>query len=162
MQIEFTKNSHKPCIFKITRADGSQTWSKFEHLFHAHHDLMHYALETTLGYTQAFYGIINSGYDIQDFELPKNERPKELLSKNLPQEALWAEILIGLLQAEHFQKMPKEDFFDTLAFSCKEKGWEFPAHITANEINTIRNRFEDLWLQWQNLEDGKTLNLEWE
>ena len=31
------------------------------------HDLIHYVVETTLGYREAFFGLLAAGWDIQDF-----------------------------------------------------------------------------------------------
>ncbi len=160
MQIIFTKNEHKSSLLKIVRTDQTETWTKYKLPFEAQHDLMHYALETTLGYTKAFYGLINEGYDIQDFGLPRAERPTALVPKNLHQEALWTEMVVGLLQTEWVQKTPKEDFLITLELACEEKGWLFPSDITIEDLDAIRLKFEKLWAAWLSLEDGQRLELE--
>ena len=104
LQITFKKHQNKPNTLSCTRQDGSKTWSKI-HPGLAIHDLIHYAVETTLDFQNAFYGLLAQGFNIEDFSLPRAERPVELLPKNLPSEALYTEFLVGLFQME-FQKDP--------------------------------------------------------
>ena len=67
LTITLKKMLTKPSILSITRNDGSTTWSKLHRGLETH-DLAHYAVESTLRFSKAFYGIINEGYNISDFE----------------------------------------------------------------------------------------------
>ena len=73
MTIAFSKKENKQHTLTCTRTDGSQTWMQVSDFFVAH-DLMHYATETVLQYKDAFYGMLNRGINITDFEKPKSER----------------------------------------------------------------------------------------
>ena len=53
----------------ITRSDGSLCWAYLRENFEDH-DLAHFAVETVLGFKDAFFGLIDLGYEIGDFEDP--------------------------------------------------------------------------------------------
>jgi len=74
------------------RADGSRTWAKL-HPFFPEHDLTHCAVESALGITNAFFGLVASGWDLDTFA-DRGARTR------LPVEALWAESIVGILLAE--------------------------------------------------------------
>jgi len=48
------------------RDDGSSTWQKSSDYF-AYHDLIHYAVETTLGFRDAFLGLVAKGKGLDEF-----------------------------------------------------------------------------------------------
>ena len=56
----------------------------------AAHDLTHYAVETTLGLRQGFYGLLAQGWDIPGFEAKGTAR-------QLPDEVLVTECIVGQL-----------------------------------------------------------------
>jgi uncharacterized C2H2 Zn-finger protein len=69
LKIEIVKRADGAGLLRCTRADGTVTWQKQSerHALHfTHHDLTHFAVETTLGYGQGFFGLIASGWDIED------------------------------------------------------------------------------------------------
>jgi hypothetical protein len=87
VQISFQKGRDKPDTLSVRRSDGSVTWSQGQ-AGPAYHDLAHYAVETTLQTTQGFFGIIDQGFAIDDFVLPRHRRPDALKGANLPAEAM--------------------------------------------------------------------------
>jgi hypothetical protein len=91
MIIRCTKGKqNKPDTLTCVRDDGSITW---EHsAVGIPHDLLHFAVETTLGYRSAFYGLVAAGCDIGAFGTKEGEKD------TYPTEALWAKTLVGLLQ----------------------------------------------------------------
>ena len=69
LRIEIAKRADRAGVLACTRADGSQTWQKQSTRTAAHfalHDLTHYAVESTLGYENGFFGLIASGWEIED------------------------------------------------------------------------------------------------
>src|SRR5581483_4280261 len=83
-------------VLRCERADGSVTWQRHpakNSRFFPPHDLTHYAVETTLGLRQAFYGLVADGWDLSDFGHPW---PRG----RLPAEANVAEFLVGCLDLE--------------------------------------------------------------
>ncbi len=67
MLLQLTKNNNKPHIIKYIRDNATTTWMYCDDFF-VRHDLSHYAIEKTLGYTTAFNGMKNNGMDIKNFE----------------------------------------------------------------------------------------------
>ena len=63
LTIRLTKGRDSRSVLTCTRPDGSTTWSKVSDYFPTH-DLAHYAVETTLGISRGFYGLILEGWDI--------------------------------------------------------------------------------------------------
>ena len=58
--IRIKKKTDGSAALSCTRADGSVTWQRQDGklgLFFPLHDLTHYAVETTLGFSRAFYGL---------------------------------------------------------------------------------------------------------
>src|SRR5262249_6522068 len=81
-------------VLTCVRDDGSSTYSKSAHgEFFAPHDLMHYVVETTLGFRRAFFGLIAAGWSIPAFAEPG-------AAAKLPPEALHAEHIVNLLMHE--------------------------------------------------------------
>jgi hypothetical protein len=69
LKIEIVRRADGAGLLRCTRADGSVTWQKQSerHAVHfIHHDLTHFAVETTLGYTQGFFGLVAAGWNIED------------------------------------------------------------------------------------------------
>ena len=87
MIIKLKKMISKLSILTIVRNDNTSTWSKLHRGLETH-DLAHYAVESTLKFKNAFYGLINEGYTVADFELPKDKRPFDIRPENLKPEAI--------------------------------------------------------------------------
>src|SRR5688572_25655537 len=94
--IQIKKKNDGSAALTCRRADGSVTWQRQDgqqgHFFPLH-DLTHYAVETVLGYTRGFFGLVADGWDLADFDKPW---PRG----RLPTEALLAEFVVGFLDIE--------------------------------------------------------------
>ena len=77
MFIQLKKGRDGPATLACVRADGTRTWGK-EHPFFPVHDLTHCAVESVLGFDQAFFGLIAKGWDIDDFAKPRASRAAPL------------------------------------------------------------------------------------
>jgi len=148
LQIAFKKHQNKPNTLSCTRKDGSQTWSKI-HPGLAIHDLIHYAVETTLDFQNAFYGLLAQGYNIEDFALPRAERPIALLPKNLPFEAFYTEFVVGLFQMETLSGEPYPDFNGLLKAIYAEKKLEGFRPLSEKQIQVIRLKIKMLNQSWK-------------
>lgn len=84
MNIIFTKRKNGSATLRCIRADGSETWSNTKHPALVVHDLIHYVVETELGFGQAFYGLLATGHDISNFSLPHGQRPEVLQPARTP------------------------------------------------------------------------------
>lgn len=153
MEISFTKGGNKNHIISCNRKNGTSTWMHSSSFFITH-DLCHYAVETKLALKKAFYGMLEGGIDINDFELPKGQRMFQLT-----EEAIFAEHMVNLLTIEYSQGRI-ENFIQTLKEGyIKENNASTPPEIEPEKINDIRNLFEGLMNKWTLLPEGDTLIL---
>ena len=158
MKIQFKKHGAKPSTLTCTRSDGSVTWSTIHFGLEAH-DLGHYAVEHILGFRNAFYGMIANGTDIQDFELPREERPLHVLPRNLDPEALISEHLVNLLMIKSQQ--PEElDLIPNLESILAENQIPYPKILSTTKMNTIWELFQKMLRQWEVLPKGGFLEYE--
>ena len=122
--------------------------------FFIRHDLSHYAIETILQFKTAFYGMIQNGMDIRDFE--NKEKRKALL---ITAEAWYAENMANLFLMET-KNGNFEDFNSISSQTLAEMNLPFPALLlNEDDLNTIRNYLQQLLFQWNQLPTGDTLRL---
>lgn len=153
MEVKITRNRNGHGMLHCTRPDGSATWLPLSPFF-VLHDLCHYAVETTLGFTKAFYGMLAAGTDIRQFELPKEQRPFELSP-----EALQAEQIVNLLVIEYAQGR-MDDLLDQLAAVNElNASRQEPAVLDIAQLELIRERFNALAEKWQALPENESLVL---
>jgi hypothetical protein len=156
MEMRVTKNTGKPHIILYQRDDGSQTWMQSDDFF-VMHDLSHYALETTLGYTTAFMGMLNGGIDIKDFE--DREKRKQIIVSN---EAAYAENMANLFLTEIMQG--NFENFNDVSRQAFETSWKNfpPPHLSEEEIISVRIFLRQLLKEWKELPAGETMKLTFE
>ena len=153
MELRITKHSDKPHLIAYYRDNGTITWMYADDFF-VLHDLSHFAIEKILGYTTAFMGMINQGMEIKDFENPEIRN-----SLTITPEAVYAENMANLFLMERNQGI-LEDFNQVLkeAFNPMKKELESPV-LTKNEINCIRNYFNEIVEAWKFLPNKETMVL---
>jgi len=154
MEISFTRKAFKKHIISCKRTDGSVTWMQCDDFF-VHHDLMHYAVETIMHYRNAFYGMLESGIDISDFELPKEKR-----TFNYSSEALHSETLVGLINTE----LSQGNFEDMQQVTREMYELNYPS-VTAPELSPelvtrIKEKYQELVLYWMKLVPNEKLTLQ--
>lgn len=152
MVIRFTKRKDKTYTLACLRDNGSSTWSTYPPSSNfAQHDLVHFAVETTLGYRDAFYGLLAGGRDIPSFGERDQTTGK---SPTVPLQAAQTEFIVSLLQAELYDQEINGDFMATLALACGNL--EVPV-ITAEQLDQIRRRIRALLKDWADLPAGGSL-----
>ena len=156
MKIVFTKTDRDEHVFSCIRKDHSTTWQHVSPFFMMH-DLCHYAVETTLALKNAFFGIVASGIDITNFDLPKEQR-----NIQLTEEAIFAEHLVNLFVIDNTQgKMENLIEIFTDVYDVK-KGSKLLNHITEEKMDKIRKTYNDLLEQWKSTPVSESLNLMFE
>lgn len=156
--IRIKKKSDGSAALSALRADGTTTWQRQEGQlgrFFPLHDLTHYAVETTLGFTAAFFGLIAQGWDISDF----GKRPsKELLQA----EAGLAELIVGFFDLERATGIVEtadalnekiRSYYTDRRLPCPE------CSITEAQVGSIRERRAGLFASWRALPAGQALEL---
>lgn len=159
MKIRLKKMQNKPSVLTCIRTDGSKTWVKMYPGIEAH-DLGHYAVETILDFKNAFYGMVANGSNIEDFELPRDKRPEQVLPKNLDPEALISEHLVNLMITKIQSKDSTFDIIPSLKSILNEKMLCFPENLTKMEMDKILTLFQNLNKRWKQLPVGETMELE--
>lgn len=159
MIIVLKKMISKPSVLSITRSDGTTTWSKLHHGLETH-DLAHYAVESTLQFNNAFYGLINKGFTVADFELPKDQRPKEAQPQHLHENAIVTEHLVNLLEVELMNSGLNTNFLNDLSEILKKNTLSFPKLLNSESLNQIRTTYHNLVNQWSNLAEGQELRID--
>ncbi len=151
MKITFQKHRGKNPTLHCQRNDETITYTNMMP-FMVMHDLAHYAVEHTLNLTEGFYGMVSKGINIHDFELPKHLRP------DLPIQAIQIEYIVNLLTTEMADSKLLTDFNATLQACFKENNCS-PMRISIIELEQIRDLFQQLWKEWETLDEGDVLTL---
>lgn len=158
MLLHWTKKTDGTVVFRCLRADGTSTWQRQKDHFFVLHDLSHYAIETTLGLTRAFYGLIASGWNVTDFGKPWPRGP--IPPEAMPEAGL-AECLAGTLDLERAN--------GEVATAASLNGWMGPwfekgglafRSLTEAEWAAVRDRVAELSKAWRDLPPGRDLELQ--
>lgn len=154
MTIRFTKGNHKPHTLTCVRDDGSSTWWPLPEHF-LQHDMLHYIVETTLGFQNAFYGLIAEGRDITEFGTRQGRKDV------YPDEAVAVEFIVGLLQVEMRGPAPPDNdsFFAMLALTCEKQNLPFLQSLTPEQLDAIRAASHAWSEQWEKLPVGKSMEV---
>jgi hypothetical protein len=145
----------------LTRRDGSVTWQRQKGslaLVFPQHDLTHYAVESTLGYRGAFYGLVADGWEINDFAKPW---PRGLI----PVEAREVEMLVGLFDGMRRDRATWDAAeinrqMQELVRDSKFAGDIAPRVLTDADVTAVRALRDSLVDRWSRIEPGGTLELE--
>ena len=155
--IHFTKRKDGSAVLRCVRTDGSATWQRQDDnraAFFPLHDLTHYAVESELGFSQGFYGLIAQGWDIADTTGKGARGP-------LPDEAIEVEYIVGALGAESTGLVPpRAEQFNQLAQTfAQTRGRPEPRSLTDAELARVRSRMAELFGRWRDLPPGETLEV---
>lgn len=156
MLVRFTKNapSAKADTLTCIRADGTNTTGSMPKQGVLPHDAIHYVVENTLGWREAFFGQIEAGDDFAPvsarFHSQKNaavRHPRERQS----------EALVECLQAEQWGGATNPTAFsEKLTKACH-------AHrvaalvLTATDLDRVRVALREFGAAWRPLGSGKSL-----
>ena len=154
--IRIKKKSDGSAALSCLRADGSVTWQRQngqQGRFFPLHDLTHYAVETVLGHTRGFYGLVAEGWDLKDFGKPWPRGP-------LPPEALVSEFIVGFLDRERGAgvEWSAAELGGAAATYFVQHGLDAPC-ITDHDLRQLRDKRRELFAQWAALPAGETLEL---
>jgi len=159
--VRIKKKTNGEAALSCLRADGSTTWQRQEGQlgrFFPLHDLTHFAVETTLGLDDAFYGLLASGWDISDFGGSGARR-------RIPDEALLSEVIVGRFDLERMMGEPgSADDLNALIVEQVADDRLPPTtfRITEPQMMAIRQRRAELFALWNALPPGDALVLPFE
>lgn len=145
-------------ILEYTREDGSVTWGKIQPAMVAH-DLAHYVVETQLDFRQGFYGLLADGWNIEDFEKPREQRPTELLPINLPHEAIVTEHIVNMLLVSFQSDNGFNQIFVSLKDILAKNGFDLPPKLDLTKFLILRTQLQELLKRWNELPTKNALEL---
>ncbi len=153
MQIRFVKGKDKPDTLHCIRADGSETWARLPKGFGPLHDLAHYAVETTLGFDQAFYGLLAQGRAIEEFAETEDR-------SWVGEQGTLVETIVMTLQHEVAGSAAPEAFFEMVEEACRGLGIAPPEGLTPEALATMREQYGRLMMRWAQTPPGGCLELD--
>lgn len=156
--IEFNKRKDGNTVLRCVRDDGSVTWQRNENQqarFFPLHDLLHYAVESELGFAHGFFGLIAAGWTIDETTGKSARGP-------LPHETLEVEHFVSSFTAEWNSATgwTAEDFNEQAASFARTRGSPAPRSLSDEQLKRVRDRFNELVARWRDLPEGETLRLE--
>ncbi len=157
MKVLITKRTDGTSVLKCIRADGTETWQKNHGqtaAFFPLHDLTHYSVESELGITDAFFGLVAQGWTIE-------ETGQRGVAARLPADALFVENIVGTLDVERASgsRWTADEFNENIARHAQQGGRPTPRPLTDDELARIRKRRAELFALWRELPEGETLTL---
>jgi hypothetical protein len=155
--LRWTKKMDGTVVFRCLRADGTSMWQRQKDEFFVHHDLSHYAIETTLGLRRAFYGLIASGWNVTDFGKPW---PRGPIPADAMPEAGLAECLAGTLDLERANgEVATAASLNVWIGPWFERGGLAFQRLSQDEWSAVRDRVNELHCWWKALPPCEDLEL---
>lgn len=164
LKIRIKRHSDGSASLTCTRRDGTSTWQRQTGslgMVFPPHDLTHFAVETTLGYRGAFYGLIADGWEISDFAKPWSRGP-------IPAEAREVETLVSVFESFARRATPSHgvdvnkwaDEYVASRNAAKPGAAEPLRPLSADEIDRVSSVRATLLDRWSELAPGESLELE--
>ena len=156
--VQLTRRADGGSVLRCTRRDGSATWQRHEGhraTFFPFHDLLHLAVESTLGFRRGFYGLIADGWDIAETD-GKGARGR------VPGEAVLVEHLVGMLGMERVggaAPLTAAEVAERLAPLAADGTVERIPAIDDARLDAVRRRTDELHRAYAALADGETLEV---
>lgn len=158
--IRLKRHADGSASITCTRADGSVTWQRQKGqlgMVFPPHDLTHFAVETVLGYSRGFYGLVADGWEINDFAPP-------FPRGDIPAEAREVEMLVGSFDGErrnfaHWTAMEFNDHTAMRVSALPPSKVIAVRRLTDEELATVRARRAELLGRWNSLRGGESLEL---
>lgn len=161
LHIRLKRHSDLSASLTLTRRDGSVTWQRQKGslaLVFPQHDLTHYAVESTLGYRGAFYGLVADGWEMHDFAKPWPRGP-------IPVEAREVEMLVGLFDGMRLDRRTWDAAeinrqMQLLVDDGKFANRITPRVLTNTDVAAVRMRRDELIERWGATAPGDALELQ--
>ncbi len=156
LTVRIKKGRDGPHSLVCQRADGTMTMQHHPTTFFPLHDLIHYAVETVLGHERGFYGLVASGWNLNDFgtpwprgKLPPDLDPSELIVVELTRgmstrEPVTAQQINANVAAWYAQNLPDQPL---------------PTTLSDQQLERVRSTIEELHAHWRAMQPGGTLEL---
>jgi hypothetical protein len=156
MLVRFTKNLPTAKVDSLTcvRTDGTNTTGEMPRQGVLPHDAIHFVVESTLGWHDAFFGQVAGGASLDQIAAKLHGQRVEWSKLT---QALQAESLVECLQAELWGgESDPATFAETLVITCRRRSVP-PPDITAEELVGVRQALRDFGAAWRPLLPGASI-----
>ncbi|MGD8339775.1 MAG: hypothetical protein PVH89_03280 [Gammaproteobacteria bacterium] len=154
MRIVLTKISDQRHTVEIVRSDASRDTIELvtrEALFH---DLLHYAVESSLPTTRGFWGTLASGKTFADL----NDRTGEATQENA--ETLYrVEGIVGAMTG--VARLPVDEGYEKLCWYCETQGQDLPDWVTQAFVAEVSELMRRLLGRWKATPFGESMEIAW-
>lgn len=143
-------------LLRCVRRDGSAAQTQMPRQGILPHDLVHYVVESALGYRHGFLGLVAAGADIQAVMVDLHDPH----SRRVADEATHAAAIVESLQAQLWSGA-----FDALAFAdgvagaCARRGREAPGLSRMDPARDLYDAALELNARWQQVPFHGSLEL---
>ena len=153
MLIQLKKGRDGPATLACVRADGTRTWGK-EHPFFPVHDITHCVVESVLGFDQAFFGLVATGWEIDDFA-------KRGASRRMPFQAIVAEHVVGVFDRERAlpEPMTATELNEAVIASLPPAQRDAFTPLSDAQLSQVREVRKALEARWYALSFGDTMEV---
>jgi hypothetical protein len=165
MQILVTKGKRLDMI-EARRADGSVAREEVPQKGPVAHDIVHYVVETELGFDRGFWGLVAAGNDpasIAEMARAAGHASARRAEKPEPHfvEAIQVERIVESFEAELWSRGSDNESLRSMALSgCAQSLVDMPA-LSDVAIERARSRLVEIAEYWTALPIGGSLALEW-
>ncbi len=156
MLVRFTKNSPAAKADTLTciRPDGTSTHGEMPRQGILPHDALHFVVEATLGWHDAFFGQVARGATLDHLTTTLHGAKIE---RSRPTQALQSECLVECLQSETWGgTSDPATFAETLVLTCRRRSVP-PPDIDAEELTRVRLALREFGAAWRPLGPGQSL-----
>jgi hypothetical protein len=148
----------------VARSDGSVVkWPWVKAGGQLPHDLVHYLVETGLGLTDGFWGLVADGVDF-GFLTEQADR----IARGAPLQGLAGRDLTGLIAAEcvvagissaGFVEADPALCLEWIGQNCARRDQAVPAGVTVERVDAVVRRIRETTAQWHRLPEGDSLTV---
>lgn len=157
LTLRFVKQPDGGSVLRCTRADGSVTFQRHagaQAVFYPLHDLTHFAVESELGVAGAFFGLVASGWELEETTGKSARGP-------IPPDAMAVEYLVGALDLERAGSVEwtAQSLNAHARAMASKDGRPEPRALTDADLDRVRGRIRELHARWASVAPGGTLDL---
>ena len=146
MKLTFTKRDGKFDDLVITRADGGTESMQCPKQRIIPHDMVHFAVESVLAH-RGFLAMVAGGERLA-FETTGGDSEEAI------------ERLVEAFQAEMWGgRVPADELLDAYKLGCEARG-HGAVPVSADDVEAVRARLDELTAQWNTVPVGGSLRLE--
>jgi len=153
LTIRLKKTADAKPVLTAVRADGTSTWQHSNSAFPIH-DLVHYSVESVLGHSDSFFGLVAKGWDFEHFARPW---PRG----QLPAEAVLTEAIVGEIWRTFLMResLTAAELNERVSAHRRPAGLDTGRAVTDAELVAIQERLAEWAGRWRALAPGGTLEL---